>query len=52
MMKLNAEWIDYRNAYKLYTSERPQETIAYEDDLEVAEKKAIEEGYEGLILCD
>ena len=44
MMKLNAEWINYRNAYKLYISKRPQETIAYEDDLEVAEKKAIEKG--------
>lgn len=52
MMKLNAEWIDYMNAYRLYISGRPQETIAYEDDLEIAEKIAIENGYECLILCD
>ena len=45
-MKLNAEWIDYMNAYRLYNPEHPQETIAYEDDLENARNKAIEERYE------
>ena len=48
MMKLNAEWIGYMKAYRLYNPKRPQETVAYEDDLEVAEERAIEEGYE----CD
>ncbi len=52
MMKLNAEWIDYMNTYRLYIPGRPQETIAYEENLEVAEKRATEEGYECLILCD
>ncbi len=35
-MKLNAEWISYMKAYRLYVSESPQDTIAYEDDLEIA----------------
>lgn len=52
MMKLNAEWIGHMNSYRLYNPKRPQETVAYEDDLEVAEERAIEEGYECLVLCD
>ncbi len=51
-MKLYAEWISYMSAYRLYVSESPQDTIAYEDDLKVAEQRAIEEGYECLILTE
>ena len=51
-MKLKAEWISYMRAYRLYVSESPQDTIAYEDDLEIAEQRAIEEGYECLILTE
>lgn len=48
---LYAEWIDYMNAYRLYDDPiHPQQTVAYEDDLEAAEKRAIEEGYSGLLL--
>lgn len=50
--QLNAEWISHRNAYRLYNPENPQQTVAYEDDLEVAEQDAIENGYSGLVLCD
>lgn len=49
-MKINAEWIDYMKAYRLYNPKYPQQTVAYEEDLEVAEKRAKEEGYSGLVL--
>lgn len=49
MAKLNAEWIDFRRAYRLYDSNHPVDTVAYVDDLQVAEKEAIENGYEGIV---
>ncbi len=52
MKEIYAEWIDYMGAYRLYDLENPQQTIAYEDDLVVAEKYALEEGYSDLILRD
>lgn len=50
MKKIYAEWIDYMGAYRLYDLEKPNQTIAYEDNLESAEKHALEEGYSDLIL--
>lgn len=52
MIKLNAEWIRYMKAYRLYDPRRPQNTVAYEEDLDVAEKCALENGYSGVALCD
>lgn len=49
-MKLNAEWISYINAYRLYDPDRPQDTIAYNNDLGDEWKRAKAEGYDGIIL--
>lgn len=38
-MEINAEWIDYRDAYRLYDPKYPQQTIAYEDDLDEAKSR-------------
>lgn len=51
-MKLNAEWIIYMKAYRIYDPRCPQQTVAYEDDLDVAERHALENGFEGITLCD
>lgn len=52
MKNIYAEWIDYMGAYRLYDLENPQQTIAYETDLEVAQKHALDNGYLDLILRD
>ena len=49
MAKLNAEWIDFRMLYRLYDPNHPADTIAYVDDLQVAEKEAMGKGYEGIV---
>ena len=36
MTRLNAEWIDFRKAYRLYDPTHSVDTIAYVDDLQVA----------------
>ena len=51
-MTLNAEWIPYKKAYRLYAPQNPQQTVSYEDDEETAEKLAIENGYDGIVICD
>lgn len=48
IMKIKAEYIPHRSAYRLYVNE--EHTIAYVDDLEEAEYMAIENGYDHLIL--
>ncbi len=52
MNKLKAEWIPYMKAYRLYDACCPQQTIAYEEDETVAEQRALEAGYSGLVICD
>lgn len=52
MERLNAEWVGYMNAYRIYSPKNPQQTVAYEEDLDVAEKMVIKNGYLGLTLCD
>ncbi len=52
MNKLNAEWIPYMKAYRLYDPRNPQQTVAYEEGEAVAEARALEEGYSGLVICD
>ena len=49
MTRLNAEWIDFRMAYRLYDPTHPVDTIAYVDDLQDAEKEALENGYDGIM---
>ena len=49
MVKLNAEWIDFRMAYRLYDPNHPVDTVAYADDLQTAERDAIENGYAGVV---
>ena len=49
MAKLNAEWVDFRMAYRLYDSNHPVDTIAYVDNLQDAEKEALENGYDGIV---
>lgn len=52
MSNLNAEWIPYMKAYRLYDPRHPQQTVAYEKDEDAAEARALEEGYSGLVVCD
>ena len=52
MGKINAEWIVWMKAYRLYNPQNPYKTVAWEDDIEIAERHAIENGYDGLVLCD
>ena len=51
MKRINAEWIPYMKAYRLYDPENQQQTIAYEDDIYLAAERCNEMGYD-LILCD
>lgn len=50
MSKLNAEWIPHMKVYRLYNPYYPQQTVAYEEDKDVAEARALEEGYSGLAI--
>ena len=43
---INAEYIDYMNAYRVYDPTNPQWTWAYVDTLEEAEKIAHDENKE------
>ena len=52
MSRLNAEWIPYMRAYRLYDPRNPQNTVAYETDESAAEARALESGYSGLVICD
>ena len=52
MKQLHAEWIPWMRAYRLYDPSCPQQTIAYEENKDVAEKRAIENGYSDLAICD
>lgn len=36
-MKLYAEYIDFRKAYRIFNSAKPQDTIAYMEEFEEAE---------------
>ena len=49
---LNAEWIPYMDAYRLYDPKYPQQTVAYEEDASEAEEHAIENGYAGIVVID
>lgn len=49
--RLNAEWIPYMKAYRLYDPKKPNYTVAYEDNLDEAEIHSKENGYQ-LVLCD
>lgn len=51
MKRLNAEWIPHMKAYRIYDPKYPQQTIAYEDDLDVAEQYALENGYDDIVEC-
>lgn len=42
-MNLNAEWIPYMHAYRLYKPEKPQDTVAYVDDIDEKELAELEE---------
>lgn len=52
MDRLSAEWIPHMKAYRLYDARHPQQTVAYEENADMAEQRATEEGYAGLVLCD
>lgn len=45
---LYVEWLIWMEAYRLYDPKHPQQTVAYEDNLEDAEKHALENGYAGI----
>ena len=45
ILNVNAEWVDYMGAYRVYDPKQPQTTMAYEKDLKVLEKRVLEEGY-------
>ena len=52
MEQLNAEWIKYMDAYRLYEPEKPESTYAYfdEEDLPELAKWAKKEGYKRLVI--
>ena len=50
--RLNAEWIPHMEAYRLYDASHPQQTVAYEENADMAEQRVLKEGYAGLVLCD
>lgn len=51
--RLNAEWIPYMKAYRIYDPHKPQQTIAYsDDDIERIDEIAREHGYDGVSECD
>ncbi len=52
MKRLNAEWINYMKAYRLYDTKNPQQTMAYEDSLETAELNALKNGYDEIVECE
>lgn len=51
-MNLSAEWIGYMKSYRIYDPRKPEQTIAYEESVEAAEKRAKEKGYDGIVMCD
>ncbi|MBQ9531617.1 MAG: hypothetical protein IJR70_06055 [Eubacterium sp.] len=51
--RLNAEWIPYMKAYRIYDPHKPQRTIAYsDDDIDRLDEIARENGYDGISECD
>lgn len=44
-VQLNAEWIPYMEAYRLYDPRYPQQTVAYVDSIEEAERNHPEYRY-------
>ena len=51
-MAINIEWIGHMKSYRLYNSRKPDKTIAYKESVETAEKRAKEEGYDNIVMCD
>ena len=45
--RLNAEWIPFMKAYRLYNPSKPQDTVAYVDSLD-----DVDESKYDLVLCD
>lgn len=45
--RLNAEWIQHMKSYRLYHPSKPQDTVAYVDDLDEVDKDKYD-----LVLCD
>lgn len=43
--RLNAEWISYMKAYRLYDAKHPYNTVAYVDSIEDAEAQHPEYDY-------
>lgn len=45
--RLNAEWIEHKNSYRLYKPERIQDTVAYVDTLDEADRSRYD-----VVLCE
>lgn len=41
-MKIYAYWVEYMDAYRLFDPKHPEQTIAYEEDLDEAESRGYE----------
>lgn len=48
----HAEWLPYMKSYRIYDPKKPQDTIAYVDDLDEARVQAREEYNAQIALCD
>ena len=51
-LQWHAEWIPYMKSYRVYDPKKPQDTIAYVDDLDEAREQAREEQNAHIVLCD
>ena len=48
----HAEWLPYMKAYRIFNPKKPQDTIAYVDDLDEARQQAKDEHNARIALCD
>lgn len=51
MTQINAEWIPYKDVYRLYDPQHPQNTLTYAEDEDEAMDIAADEGCQ-LVICD
>jgi len=51
-LQWHAEWIPYMKSFRIFDPRKPQDTIAYVDNLDEARKQAREENNAHIALCD
>ena len=51
-MRNYVEWLDYRNDYRMYDPEKPQNTLGFPDNIPEAIEYARSAGFPGISVCD